>query len=151
MKFRDLKHLVKAYETNDYLPDENCVSLNQIWYRVSYSSIDGDFLSFSQDGVNYSFVLSDLSRTISCDNQSNPKEIEFRYFNNQVALTQTILVQNDCYPINVSWSISPLNGDISNVKLYLTGYFDLQFHFDKAQIPQLMNWVNPWDMPSKTS
>jgi len=143
--------LVKAYETNGYTTDENYVSIDQIWYRVSYSSMAGDFLSFNQNGVSYSFVLSDLSRTISFDDQSDPKEIELRYFNNQVALTQTILVQNDSYPINVSWSISPLNGDISNVTLYLTTYFDLQFHFDKAQIPQLMNWVNPWDMPSKTT
>jgi asparagine N-glycosylation enzyme membrane subunit Stt3 len=143
--------LVKAYETNGYTTDENYVSINQIWYRVSFSSIAGDFLSFNQNGANYHYVLSDLSRTISFDDQSNPKEIEFRYFNNQVALTQTILVQNDSYPINVSWSISPLNGDISNVTLYLTTYFDLHFQFDKAQIPQLMNWVNPWDMPSKTT
>ena len=46
---------------------------------------------------------------------------------------------------------SPLNNDISNVTLYLSTYFDLQFDFDKAQIPQLMDWVNPWDVPSKTT
>ena len=62
-----------------------------------------------------------------------------------------MLVQNDSYPINVSWAVTPLKSDISNVTLYLTTYFDLQFDFDKAQIPQLMNWVNPWDVPSKTT
>ena len=62
-----------------------------------------------------------------------------------------MLVQNDSYPINVSWAVTPLNNDISNVTLYLTTYFDLQFDFDKAQIPQLMNWVNPWNVSSKTT
>jgi hypothetical protein len=143
--------LVKEYETNHYITDEYYVSLNQVWYRASFSSLDADFISFRQNNVNYSFVLSDLRRTISFDNQSNPKEIELKYFNTQVALTQTILVQNDSYPINVSWSISALKDSISNVTLYLTTYFDLQFHFDKAQIPQVMNWVNPWDMPSKNT
>ena len=143
--------MVKAYETNGNTTDENYVSIDQIWYRVSQSSIAKDFLSFNQNGVNYSFALSDLNRTLSFDNQNNSKEVKFRYFNNQVALTQEILVQNDGYPINVFWSISPLNSDISDVILYLTTYFDLQFHFDQAQIPQLMNWVNPWDIPAKTT
>jgi hypothetical protein len=140
---------VKAYEMKGYTTDENYVSKDQVWYRVSYSLRDGDFLSFNQNGASYSFALSDLSRMTFFGDQSDPKKIEFRYFNNQVALTQKILVQNDSYPINVSWSISPVNGDISNVTLSLTTYFDLQFHFDEAQIPQLMDWANPWDMPSK--
>jgi hypothetical protein len=62
-----------------------------------------------------------------------------------------MIVQNDTYPINVSWAISPLKSDISNVTLYLTTSFDLQFDFTKVQIPQLMDWVNPWDVPSKTT
>jgi hypothetical protein len=62
-----------------------------------------------------------------------------------------MLVQNDSYPINVSWAVTPLNNDISNVTLYLSTYFDLQFDFDKVQIPQLMDWVNPWDVSSKTT
>jgi hypothetical protein len=65
-----------------------------------------------------------------------------------VALTQTITVQNDSYPINVSWALSPLQSNIYNVTLYISTYFDLQFRFDKVQIPQLMDWINPWDAPS---
>ncbi len=143
--------LVKAYEISGNTTDEIYVSIDQIWYRVSYSSPAKDFLSYNRDDINYHLALSDLSRKVSFDNQSNPKKIEFRYFNSQVVLAQTILVQDDSYPINVSWSISPLDGDVSNVTLYLTTYFDLQFHFDKAQTPQLTNWINPWDMPSKTT
>ncbi|MGD0644930.1 MAG: hypothetical protein ABSA75_08510 [Candidatus Bathyarchaeia archaeon] len=148
---QDPQTLLKAYEANGYITDENYVSINQVWYRVSFSSTAGDFISFTQNGTNYKFVLSDLSKEISFDDQSYPKEVEFRYSNDYVAVMQTMLVQNDSYPINVSWAVSPLNNDISNVTLYLSTYFDLQFDFDKAQIPQLMDWVSPWDVPSKTT
>ena len=143
--------LEKAYQANGDVYDENYVPINQVWYRVSYSSTAGDFISFTQNDTNYNFALSDLSSEVSFDDQSSPESIEFTFSNAYVALTQTLLVQNDSYPINVSWAVTPLNNDISNVTLYISTYFDLQFDFDKAQIPQLMDWVNPWDVPSKTT
>jgi asparagine N-glycosylation enzyme membrane subunit Stt3 len=148
---QDSQNLLMAYEANGDIYDENYVSINQIWYRVSYSSTAGDFISFTQNGTNYNFPLSDLSREVSFDEQSSPAKVEFLYSNDYVELTETMLVQNDSYPINVSWAVTPLNNDISNVTLYLSTYFDLQFDFNEAQIPQLMNWVNPWNVTSKTT
>jgi hypothetical protein len=58
-------------------------------------------------------------------------------------------VRNDSYPIRVSWALTPLSSGISNLTLYLSTFFDLQYKFDEAQIPGLMDWVNPWDVPSK--
>jgi len=144
------QNLVKVYEANGDINEEDYVSINQIWDRVSYSSTAGDFISFIQNGMNYSFPLSDLTQEINFNEQSCPTQIEIRYSNNYVALTETMLMQNDSYPINVAWAVSPLNSDISNVTLYLTNYFDLQFDFDKAQIPQFMDWVNPWNVSSNT-
>jgi hypothetical protein len=92
-----------------------------------------------------------LSRTISFDNQTSPKEIEFRYFNNQLILTQTISIPNSGCPITVSWSISPLNDEIENATISLTTHFDSQFNFDQTQVSQMMNWLNPWDTNSKTT
>jgi hypothetical protein len=142
---------LRAYEAKGDIADENYVSINQVWFRVAFSSTDGDFLSFTQNGTNYKFTLAQLNREIYFDNQSYPKKISLIYSDDYVALTQTMIVQNDTYPINVSWAVSPLKSDISNVTLYLTTSFDLQFDFTKVQIPQLMDWVNPWDVPSKTT
>jgi hypothetical protein len=142
---------LRAYEAKGAIADEIYVPINQVWYRVSFLSTDGDFLSFTQNGTNYKFTLSQLNREIYFDNESYPKEISLIYSDDFVALTQIMIVQNDTYPINVSWAISPLKSDISNVTLYLTTSFDLQFDFTKVQIPQLMDWVNPWDVPSKTT
>jgi hypothetical protein len=146
---QDPQNLLQAYEAYGDINTENYVSINQVWYRASYSSTAGDFISFTQNGRNYNFPLTDLTRNINFNEHSNPAQIEFLYSNDFVELTETMLVQNDSYATSISWGVTPLNGDISNVTLYLTNYFD--FDFDKAQILQFMNWVNPWDMPSKTT
>ncbi len=142
--------LVKAYEVKDSFV-ENYAYLNQLWSRTAYSSPVQDYISFNQDGTNYRYAIVNLSRTISFDNPAEPKALEINYFNHQVALKRTILFQNGGYSTNNSWFITPLTGTISNVTLHLTTYFDLQFRFDKAQIPKLMDWANPWDMPQKFS
>ncbi len=149
-EIQDPQNLIRAYAAKGDTTDENYVSINDVWYRVSYSSIAGDFVSFTQNGANYTFALADLSKALSFDDQSYPKNLTFTYSNNYVAIAQSMLVQNDSYATDVSWALTPLQSDVSNVKLYLTTNFDLKFDFEKAQIPQFMNWVNPWDVPSKT-
>ena len=149
-EIQDPQNLLRAYEAKGDISDENYVSINDVWYRVSYSSVAGDFVSFTQNSKNYTFVLADLSKTISFDDQSNPKNLTFTYSNNYVTLAESMLVPNDSYATDISWTLKPLQSDVSNITLYLTTSFDLQFGFDKAQIPQFMNWVNPWDVASKT-
>ncbi len=139
--------LVKAYEAKGDISDENYVSLDNVWNRVSYSSANGNFLNFTQDGVSYQLQLSELSKQIVFEDQNYPKKIELIYANDNITLTETVSAQNDSYPLDISWSITPQRSEISNVTLYLSTFFDLQFKFDKAQIPQLLDWVNPWDAP----
>jgi asparagine N-glycosylation enzyme membrane subunit Stt3 len=141
--------LLQAYQAKGDITDENYVSINQVWYRTSYLSAAGEFIMFNQNGTDYKFSVAGLSRTISFDEQTYPRQVSFSYYNDYIQLTQTMTVENDSYPINVSWAVSPLKSDIFNASLYLTNYFDLQFNFSTAQIPQFMNWTNPWDMPSK--
>jgi hypothetical protein len=140
--------LMRAYEAKGDTSDENYVSINGVWNRVSYSSESGDFLNYTQDGTAHQLWLNTLSKQIVFENQSSPKKIGFIYSNENITLTETMLVQNDTYPIDVSWSITPLKGDVSDVTLYLTTFFDLKWNFDKAQIPGLLDWVNPWDAPA---
>ncbi len=77
-----------------------------------------------------------------------PKKIEYIYSNDFVALTKTVVVENTSYPLKVSWMLTPINSEIVNASLYLSTFFDLKFHFEKAEIPGLLDWVNPWDAPS---
>jgi asparagine N-glycosylation enzyme membrane subunit Stt3 len=147
-EFENPQTLMKAYEAKGPISEENYVSLDNVWNRVSYSSGEGNFLYFTQNGIDYQLPLSALSKQIIFEDQSYPKKTEFLYTNDNITLTETVLAQNNSYPLDVSWSLTPLNSEISNVTLYLSTFFDLQFKFDKVQIPQLMDWINPWDAPS---
>ncbi len=141
--------LLRAYEAKGYTSDETYVSIDQVWYRDAFSSDDGNFISFSQASTNHTVPLSQMSKQISFQDQADPKKVVFTYSNNYVQLTKTLAMENDTYPIGVQWTIKPLNGTITDVSLYLTTLIDLRFKFDVAQIPGVMNWVNPWDMPNK--
>jgi hypothetical protein len=146
----ELEHpltLVKAYEAKG---DENCVSINDVWTRVSYSSGDGNFISYRANGVDKETALSGLNREIVFEDQSFPKKLIIHYFNDEVNITQTILVQNDSYPINVAWTLSPLKSEVSNTALYVSTFFDLHFSFEKAYIPDVLDWENPWSRPSNS-
>jgi hypothetical protein len=140
--------LIRAYEAKGDIAEENYVSIDQVWSRISYVSGTGDFLSYTVNGTNYKLTLSSLSKQIIFDEQSMPKKIEYIYSNDYVALTKTVVVENTSYPLKVSWKLTPIKSEIVNASLYLSTFFDLKYHFEKAEIPGLLDWVNPWDAPS---
>jgi len=142
--------LIRAYEAKGDISDENYVSINHVWNRISYSSGDGNFISYRANGVDKNTALSGLNREIVFEDQSSPKKLIIHYFNDEINITQTILVQNDSYPINVAWTLSPLESEVSNTALYVSTFFDLHFSFEKAYIPGVLDWENPWDRPSNS-
>jgi hypothetical protein len=148
----ELEHpltLVRAYDmTKGDTSDENYVSINDVWSRVSYSAADGDKISYRANGVDNKIALSDLNREMVFEDQFSPKKLVIHYFNDEINITQTILVQNDTYPINVAWALSPVDREISNIALYVSTFFDLHFSFEEAYIPGVLDWKNPWSRPS---
>jgi hypothetical protein len=142
--------LVRAYDmTKGDISDENYVSINDVWYRVSFLSGEGNFISYEANGVYKSnIVLSNFNRESIFEDESSPKKLIIRYFNDEVSVSQTLLFQNDTYPISVNWAISAVKSAISNVALYLTNFFDLHFSFTEAYVPGVLNWENPWNHPS---
>jgi len=140
--------MVRALEAKDAISDEICVSINSVWKRVSYLSEQQVFLSFSQNGVAYNLPLSGLKRNITFEETGFPKKLIIDYSNDKVLLTENLIVQNDSYPVNVVWQLSPLRGDISNASLYISDFFDADLSFSKAYIPGLLDWQSPWDKPS---
>jgi len=148
----ELEHpltLVRAYDmTKGDVSDENYVSINDVWHMVSYSAADGNKILYRANGTNKEIPLSNFTRESVFEDQSSPKNLTFRYFNDEVIITQTILVQNDTYPINVAWTLSPVENEISDVTLYVSTFFDLHFSFEEAYIPGVLDWENPWSNPS---
>jgi hypothetical protein len=141
--------LIKAYQAKGDISDEDYVSINQVWYKLAYTGGEGNFISYSANGVYKDQVpLSNLTKTITFEDQSSPKKLTINYFNNEINIAQTILVRNDSYPINVTWTMSPIESELSNVALYVTTFFDLHFSLKKAYVPGVLDWENPWDRPS---
>jgi hypothetical protein len=141
--------LIKAYQAKGDVSDENYVSINQVWYKVAYTGGEGNFISYGANGVYNELVpLSNLTKTIAFEDQGSSKKLTINYFNNEINIAQTILVRNDSYPIDVAWTLSPIESELSNVALYATTFFDLYFSFEKAYVPGVLDWENPWDRPS---
>lgn len=141
--------LVRAYDmTKGHIADENYVSINDVWRMVSYSAADGNKISYQANGISKEIPLSNFARESVFEEQDSPKKLTFRYFNDEVSITQTILVQNDTYPINVAWSLSPVESEITDVALYLSNFFNLQFSFEEAYVPGVLDWENPWNSSS---
>lgn len=142
--------LLTAYEAKGDFTDETSVQINNVWNRVSYSSAAGDFLSYNEEnGVYVHTSLSNLTRTITFTDDAPPK-LMIRYSDNAVSIAENVAFQYDSYPMNISWTLSALKGEVTNATLYLTVSFDLAFHFDKVYLPGLLNWQNPWDSPTLT-
>jgi hypothetical protein len=143
--------LLTAYEAKGDITDETSVNINDVWNKVSFSSAAGDFISYNdENGVYVYKALSNLTRTISLTNDAPPR-LGINYTNDAVSISETIAFQNDSYPINIGWSLSALNGEVTNATLYVTASFDLAFHFDKAYLPGLLSWENPWANPTLTN
>ncbi len=141
--------LVRAYGAKGAIYEEAYISIDDVWNRVAFSSGSGDFLSYTANGTYYHLELNQLSKQIIFDDQGTPKKIEFIFSNGDVAVTKTLIFQNDSYSINVQWGLTPLKSPIVNASLYLSTFFDLKYDFDQVQIPQLLDWVNPWDAPAQ--
>ncbi|MFB3889171.1 MAG: hypothetical protein ACE14S_06740 [Candidatus Bathyarchaeia archaeon] len=142
--------MVRAYESKGNISAENYVAMNMAWTRTTYFPEDIAQLSY-RDGNDTlrTFLLSDLEREIAFDGVHSPKKITIRYSAPEFALTESILVENDTYPVTAVWQLSALGTDLNYASLYLGEYFDSSFAFDKAYVPGLLNWENPWSNPSK--
>jgi hypothetical protein len=150
-EFENPLTIIRAYESKGAISDEDYVSVNSVWQRVAFSSADGDFLNYTVNGVSHYSNLSNFRREIIFDDQGYPKKLVIKYSNDDVALTQTILVQNDSYPLDVSWTVTSLKNEITDVAFQISSHFDLSFSFEKAYIPGLLDWENPWTRPSEVN
>ncbi|HLC01300.1 MAG TPA: hypothetical protein VJL33_08300 [Candidatus Bathyarchaeia archaeon] len=141
--------LFRAYEAKGAISHESFVSLNRVWNRVAFSSGDGDSVLYSEGGVEKEVKLSIFSREIIFEDEtSSSKRLSIRYGNQDLVLTQNITIRDESYPMNVSWTVTPLRSEISDIALYVSIFFDLQFHFEKAYVPGVLDWENPWSRPS---
>jgi hypothetical protein len=144
--------LLRAYEAKGDISSENYVSINNVWQLETYSSTAGDYISYNVGESLKKVELNQMTRHYTLDSsQETQKTLTIVYTNDDVSVTQTQIVQNTSYPTQVTWSITSINSPISNVTLYLSTFFNLYFNYDKAYLPGILDWENPWANPTATS
>lgn len=141
--------MLKAYQAKGDTLDEYYVSMSGVWKRVSFSSGSGDEFSYTLNGVRHEVKLNQFSKEVVFLDQTDPKSITFVFTNGDVVLTKVISVHNDSYQFDVAWTVTPINGEITDATLYLSTLFDLQYKLEVADIPGLLDWVNPYDAPAE--
>jgi len=138
--------LLRAYEAKGDIISENYISINNLWWRDTFCSIAGDYISYNVDGEHKTVPLTQMGRYYTLDNSSQTANaLTLIYSNDDLLISQTQLVQPSSYTTEILWDITPVNSPISNVMLYMSTFFDLHFNFDKAYLPGALNWENPWD------
>ncbi len=142
---------VKVYEARSNASEANWVSLNMAWRSATYFSLENSYFYY-RDANNSprEFALANLNRSISMDEVHSPKRISVTYTADDFALTENLFVQNDTYPINVTWQVSALNIDLNYASLNLNEYFDPSLTFNKANVADALNWSDPWSNPTKS-
>jgi hypothetical protein len=142
--------MVRVFEAKSGVFDDSYGQMDMVWKRIAYTPMDNNYFSYSDgNGTSHSFELSSLNRSISMDEVHNPKTVSVRYSGSDFVLTEIIAVQNDTYPITVTWQVSALNGDLNYAHLYLKENLDPTWAFTKANVPGLLEWANPWDNATK--
>jgi hypothetical protein len=137
--------LVRAYDAKGSVSDENYVSMDGLWRRVSDLDKEAGAISFSLNGQPHSYTLTNLSRELTINNQNNSAQINIKYYNEEIVINEEISASNDNYAVNTNWTITPLTGDVSNVSFSLGNFMDLSFEFKSVYLPGILNWENPWD------
>jgi len=143
--------LLRAYAAKGDLVSEYSVSINDVWRIGTFCSIGGDYVSYDVGEVHKMVPLSQMGRYYTLDRSSSGNgqtahNLTIIYANDDILMTQSQLVTSSSYATQVSWDIAPVNTSVSNITLYMSTFVSL--NFDKAYLPDVLNWENPWAKPT---
>jgi hypothetical protein len=143
--------MLRVFEAKSGVFDETYGQTDMVWRRIAYFPVDDTYFVYSDgNGTSHTVALSSLNRSISTDAVHNPKTISVRYSGADFALTEILAVQNDTYPLTVTWQVSALNSDLNIASLFLRQNMDPKLAFTQATVPGQLNWDNPWNNATKT-
>ncbi|MEM2911431.1 MAG: hypothetical protein QW146_02880 [Candidatus Bathyarchaeia archaeon] len=143
--------LFRVYEVRMPYELDRCDLLeHNVWRRASFLYDEESSLSYTEnDGEKFYTRLSDLARKIIWVDGDDRKTLQVQYYSQgNFILAQNIEMWGNRIPINFNWTFTSLNKNINDLKIYLSIHFDLYFSFEKAYVPGVLNWENPWDNPS---
>jgi hypothetical protein len=144
--------MTRVYTAKTDISDENFVQLNMVWHRITQTPLENSYLSYrDQNGTLHEYTLGSLNRAISMDTVHSPRRISVEYTAQDFLLTQNFLMENNSYPVTVTWELTALNDNLNYVTFYLSQYFDPTMSFTQANIAGALEWESPLDNPTKVA
>ncbi len=142
--------LVRVFEAKGNISDGTYASMNMVWVNATYSSEDIAYITYhDQNDIVRTYQLSTLNRTVAFDEINWPKKIAVTYTGEDIVFTESILMQNDTYPVTVTWQVSALKSNLTHVALFFGYYFDPRLSFKQAYVAGALDWQTPWDNASR--
>ena len=142
--------LFRVYEIRmPYELEQYNVLIHGVWNRAAFLFDDETFLSYTKDGKEFSAKIPDSERKIIWTEDEGSRKLQLQYFSkNEFILIENIEAKNAKIPIYISWTFTPLCDEIKNVSFHLSIHFDLYRSFERAYVPEILNWESPWNKPS---
>jgi asparagine N-glycosylation enzyme membrane subunit Stt3 len=148
-EFQNPLAMTRVYTEADNGSDETYLFINMVWQQAITSPIDNSYLFYRDpNGTLETFALASLNRTISMDEAHEPKLITVTYTGDNFKLNEIIQAENGTYPVTVTWQVSALNTNLNYATLLLNEYFNPAMEFNLANLPGILNWVNPLANPA---
>ncbi|MBX5320461.1 MAG: hypothetical protein ACQXXG_00515 [Candidatus Bathyarchaeia archaeon] len=142
--------LFRVYEIRmPYELDQYNVLIHNVWKRAAFLFDEETFLSYTKDGKEFSAKIPDLERKILWTEEKGSRKLQIQYFSkNEFILIENVEAKNAKIPIYISWTFTPLCNEIKNASFHLSIHFDLYRSFERAYVPEKLNWESPWNKPS---
>ena len=146
--------LVRRQTPGGYVPSLDIyVSVYDMWQRVLRIPDDGVYVSYddASDGKTRVTASNSVEKRAYWGKRSSSETLlvlEDSF--NSLTLQRTIALRKDSQLVEVEWRVVA-HEKLSNVELRVDSSTNPSFHFNKAIVPGVLDWGNPWDKPSSSS
>lgn len=142
--------LFRVYEVRmPYELEQYNVLIHNVWNRAAFLFDEETVLYYIKDGKEFSAKIPDLERKILWNEEKGSRKLQIQYISkNEFILIENVEAKNAKIPMHVNWTLKPLCDEIKNVSFHLSIHFDLYRSFERAYIPEILNWESPWNKPS---
>lgn len=142
--------LLRVYEMRmPYELEQYNVLIHNVWNRAAFLFDEETVLSYTKDGKEFSAKIPDLERKILWTQEKGNRKLQIQYTSkNEFILIENVEAKNAKIPFYINWTLKPLCAEIKNASFHLSIHFDLYRSFERAYVPEILNWESPWNKPS---
>ena len=116
-----------------------------IWTKILTIPNNQVRLHYYYLGEEVKVRLSETAETLYWKQNSTDKvQLVTEYTHDLFTIQKIVTLSSGSYPIDIEWNIQA-HKSMTNVTLSVDNYFDISLDFDKALLPGVLEWQNPWN------